>query len=165
MPMRTCPLVGLAVALFKTGRTRRFTGGEHRVMDLARSRRAARLHHTSRFGMIGRGALALAALILAVPAVAQDLPAQVNWRYDEDWSVLRDRNPATLPDWIPAKYQPISADVNSGSVRALKPAPDTKVFSTICGVAPPRRTMGICGYGLCPMPIFTQARSAHSSKE
>nr|WP_249158716.1 alginate export family protein [Bradyrhizobium tropiciagri] len=53
------------------------------------------------------------AVIATVPAAAQDLPAQVGWRYDEDWSVLRDRNPAALPDWIPAKYRPLSADGSS----------------------------------------------------
>ena len=53
------------------------------------------------------------AMFLSMPAAAQNLPAQVNWRYDEDWSILRDQDLSKFPDWIPAKYQPLSADGSS----------------------------------------------------
>ena len=50
------------------------------------------------------------AMFFTVSATAQNLPAQVNWRYDEDWSILRYQDLSKLPDWVPAKYQPLSAD-------------------------------------------------------
>ena len=57
--------------------------------------------------------VAAALSLILVPAVAraQDSPVdQVNWRYDEDWSVIKDKDPATLPSWAPVKYQPLSGD-------------------------------------------------------
>ncbi|WP_448664776.1 alginate export family protein [Sphingomonas sp. CJ20] len=52
-----------------------------------------------------------AAALCAPPAHAQDLPNVVNWRYDEDWSALRDR-PAQASDpwWLAAKYVPLDKD-------------------------------------------------------
>lgn len=50
----------------------------------------------------------LAALLFAPSARGQALPQTVNWRYDEDWSILRDRKPgAGDPWWLPAKYVPL----------------------------------------------------------
>jgi len=58
-----------------------------------------------------RLALALLILFAASEAHAQDLPvAQVNWRYEEDWSTLRDHVVKDAPWWLPAKYQPLTAD-------------------------------------------------------
>ncbi|PTR34077.1 alginate export protein [Luteibacter sp. OK325] len=49
--------------------------------------------------------LALMATLLATtPVFAQQLPAQVAWRYDEDWSVLKNLDPAGLPPWTAGKY-------------------------------------------------------------
>ena len=64
------------------------------------------------------GALRLAPLLYLVcfsfACRAQDAPVeQVNWRYDEDWSKLRGRDPATLPGWATVKYQPLDS---SGSI-------------------------------------------------
>jgi len=42
---------------------------------------------------------------------AQDMPVkQTLLRHDEDWSLLRNYDPSTLPSWAPLKYQPLSAD-------------------------------------------------------
>lgn len=59
----------------------------------------------------------LALFVLFTPAMAQtDMPAQINWRYDEDWTALRDAPvEPDAPWWLPAK------DVNiwaSGEVYA-----------------------------------------------
>ncbi|AJP74372.1 hypothetical protein TS85_08400 [Sphingomonas hengshuiensis] len=50
-------------------------------------------------------------MLLGVPAArAQALPETVNWRYDEDWSGLRDRAQRPgAPWWLPAKYVPLDA--------------------------------------------------------
>lgn len=53
-------------------------------------------------------------LVLAASNAANAQTAEVeqsNWRYDEDWSVLRDA-PAGVqePGWQPAKYVPLNAD-------------------------------------------------------
>lgn len=49
--------------------------------------------------------------LFPVVAHAQDIPVkQSNWRYDEDWSVLRDCDPARLPDWAALKYRPLTRD-------------------------------------------------------
>lgn len=54
------------------------------------------------------------ALAMAGTAHAQDAPVDpVNWRYDEDWSVLRDRDLETEPRWIRAKYLPLDDDGRS----------------------------------------------------
>ncbi len=47
-------------------------------------------------------------LLLSSAAGAQDLPVdQINWRYDEDWSVLRTSRVDNPPWWLPAKYVPL----------------------------------------------------------
>lgn len=53
----------------------------------------------------------LALAMAFAPAAAPALPVdQVNWRYDEDWSVLRDQPVEDAPWWLPAKYQPLTED-------------------------------------------------------
>jgi len=53
------------------------------------------------------------AMIFAVPAAAQDLPAQVNWRYDEDWSVLRGADLGATDDvWDRLKFIPLTRDAS-----------------------------------------------------
>ncbi|MBO9712002.1 alginate export family protein [Sphingomonas sp.] len=55
--------------------------------------------------------LALLLLLAAPAARAQDSPVdQVNWRYDEDWSAIAGKDPASLPGWTKAKYIPLDAD-------------------------------------------------------
>ncbi|HEV7326499.1 MAG TPA: hypothetical protein VGN91_15665 [Bosea sp. (in: a-proteobacteria)] len=59
-----------------------------------------------------RVAALAAALLLAAPMPATaDLPEvkQSNWRWDEDWSVLRGAQPGG-PWWLPFKYVPLAAD-------------------------------------------------------
>ena len=49
-------------------------------------------------------------LLLPAAAAAQAVPVdQVNWRYDEDWSVLRTAASGDAPWWLPAKYVPLGA--------------------------------------------------------
>ncbi len=74
---------------------------------------------------MGRALPVLTCLVLLPAAVrAQDMPAeqptvmraqdmpvkQTLLRHDEDWSVLRNYDPATLPNWAALKYQPLSVD-------------------------------------------------------
>lgn len=63
--------------------------------------------------MMGRKRAPLTVLLLfALPISASaDAPEvkQSNWRWDEDWSVLRETPPGG-PWWLPFKYVPLSAD-------------------------------------------------------
>jgi len=72
----------------------------------------ASVSRSSARGQRTRRALCSAILVtLSVPGYSQQAPVeQTNWRYDEDWSVLRDKDSARLPGWTTVKYQPLTGD-------------------------------------------------------